>query len=676
MENGVTDASTQDADSEVEIEELIADFEDAFDNSTTERAAAERDRDYYDGDQLSEEELEALRKRRQPAVVSNRIGPKIDTLIGHEQRMRTEPKAYPRTPQHEADANSATDSIRFVCDQNNFDQIRSSVAENMFIEGIGAASVTVQDPKGKRDIKVNEVPWDRFYRDQHSRRPDFRDARFMGEVLWMDESEAQEKFPGKEDVIESCYAEGNRRGDTYDDRPQLHWGDRKRKRIRVLHHRFLHKGQWWVCILCRGGFLWEPQVSPYLDEDDRPTCDLIPISAYVKRDNERYGAVRRHISPQDEINKRRSKALHLLNSKKIIAEKGATEGSKEQARREAARPDGYIEVVPNMRFEFVNEQELVQGQFSLLQEAKAEIDISGVNPALGGDQNAPSGRAQEMQISAGLAEHAKIFDALRHWSWDVYRQIWYRIRQYWTEEKWIRVTDDEKNLRWVRLNYQMTRRDQVMEQLQAAQAAGRPMDLNIDPSDPAMDQVIGKRNDLGQLDVDIILEDAPESVNLQSEQFQALVELKKADPSAIPTKAIIQASTIRNKDEILDYLDKQQQGQIPPQVQQQMQELQQQLQQAQEALQQAQNEQATEQQRQQLEAEKNERQQANEMEIAKYKADREFGIAQLELESKERTAIEVARINASAKVESSAAMGAKDASHAEPFVQRSEAMGG
>ena len=31
----------------------------------------------------------------------------------------------------------------------------------------------------------------------------------------------------------------------------------------------------------------------------------------------------------------------------------------------------------------------------------------------------------------------------------LHEATWLRIRQFWTSEKWIRVTDDEKNTRWV-----------------------------------------------------------------------------------------------------------------------------------------------------------------------------------------------------------------------------------
>jgi hypothetical protein len=551
---------------------LCQQFEESHDQTQQERELAERDRDYYDGKQLTDAELETLQKRGQPPVISNRIAPKVDALLGHEKRMRSDPRAYPRTPKHEQEAESVTDAIRFVCDSNRFSQIRSSAAENLLIEGVGAATVTARQVKGEYEIKITPVPWDRFYRDPHSRKRDFSDASYLGVVVWMDESEALEQFKDKAGVIEGCYDGSETESDTFDDRPSVTWSDRKRKRIRVLQHRYKHKGQWHTAILCKGGFLRDPQVSPYVDEDGTPQCDLIATSAYIDRENARYGVVRRMVSPQDEINKRRSKALHLLNSQQIVAEQGAVEDVA-QARREAAKPDGFIEVAPGMRFEFRDAPGLVQGQFMLLQEAKAEIDASGVNPAIEGDASAPSGRAQEMMLQSGLAEMSGVFEAIKDWSWEVYRQVWFRIRQYWTEERWIRVTDDERNMRWVALNKPITRAEQMQQQ-----------GLPVDPRDPALQMVVGVQNPIGELDVDLILEDGPDSITIQSEQYQELVELKKADPT-IPTKAIIEASSLRNKKQVLEQME---QGGIPPEMQQRMQEMEQALAEAEQKLQAAQ----------------------------------------------------------------------------------------
>ncbi len=65
------------------------------------------------------------------------------------------------------------------------------------------------------------------------------------------------------------------------------------------------------------------------------------------------------------------------------------------------------------------------------------------------------------------------------------------------------------------------------------------------------------------------------STTLQSEQFETLAGLAKAG-LPIPPKAIIQASSLRNKDQILDEMEEGKQ--IPPQIQKQMTDMQKALQ--------------------------------------------------------------------------------------------------
>lgn len=559
---------------------ILQQFEDAFDSSWAERQRSEQCRDYYDGFQWTQDELDTLRERKQPPTTANRIAPKINALIGYEKTRRTDPKAYPRTPRHEKDAESATDALRYIAEKNCFDEIRSDVAESLFIEGCAAVTVTVEKSRDGWEVCLNRVPWDRFYRDPHSRARDFSDARWMGAVIWMDEDEALQKFkdtPGIEEIVSGSYNDVGIPVETYDDRPRLIWSDTDRRRIRVLQHRWIENGVWHMATLCFGGFLRGPQESPYLDDEGLPDNDMVAVSAFVTRENQRYGMVWNMLSVQDEINKRRSKALHLLTMRQVIAEHGAVK-SVAAAKRELAKPDGFIEINPGMRFEINPEMAKFQGEMALLQEAKAEIDASGVNPALEGDRRAPSGRAQELMTATALQEQSVAFDALRHWSWRVYRAAWCRVRQFWTAEKWVRVTDDESNMRWVGLNRPVTAAEEVQRMAEQGQPIPPQLQMiaTVDPQ-----AVVRTENPVATLDVDILVEDGPDTITIQAEQFQALVEMKRADPMAIPTEMVIEASSLRNKDKILEHLKK---GQVPPQVQQQMQEMGQQLQQLQQQL--------------------------------------------------------------------------------------------
>lgn len=528
-------------------------FEQAEEATDDERQASERDRDYYDNKQLTAAEKDALARRGQPAVVINRIKRKIDFLRGVEQQQRTDPKAFPRNPQDEQSAHAATDALRYVADSNRYDAIRSAVWENLLIEGLGGCEVVAEPkPTGDIDIVIRHIPWDRIFRDPHSREPDCSDGNYLGLVLWMDHRDAVDRWPEAADALDAVLSQSSL-GDTFDDRPRHHlWADSKRKRIRIVQMWHKRAGEWHWCTFTRGAKL-EGGPSPYVDEDGASMCPIILASAYVDRLNQRYGVVREMIGPQDEINKRRSKALHLLTLRQVIAEKGAVDDAK-AARIELAKPDGYLEVAPNKRFEIAPTGDLAAGQFQLLQHATAEIDAMGPNAAMAGKSPAEqSGRAIQAQQQGGYIELGPMMDRLRQFNMSVYRAIWARIRQFWQAEKWVRVTDDERNIRFVPLNKPVTALEQYMTQMQ--QMGVPPEQLQMEQQqlalDPRAQQIVDVQNNVAQMYVDIVVDDAPDTVTIQHEQFQLIVELVRAGVP-IPPDLLVEMSQLRNKDAILE----------------------------------------------------------------------------------------------------------------------------
>lgn len=186
---------------EIGIETLVEWFEDAADASEDARESSEKSRDYYDGYQLTSEQHAELTRRKQPPVVFNRIQPKIDFLLGTERKQRSDPKAFPRTPDHDEAADAATDGIRYVQDNNNFDVISSDAFENMLIEGTGGVAVEVD--KETLEITLKRVAWDRYFYDPHSREKDHSDIVYDGIVMWMDFDEAKERWGEKADELET-----------------------------------------------------------------------------------------------------------------------------------------------------------------------------------------------------------------------------------------------------------------------------------------------------------------------------------------------------------------------------------------------------------------------------------------------------------------------------------------
>jgi hypothetical protein len=553
------------------LTQLIGWFESSEEASQHGRKESEQARDYYDGKQLTEAERKVLRRRKQPEVVINRIKRKIDFLRGLERQSRTDPIAYPRTAVHEDEAEAATDALRYVSQDQLFDMKRSQVWDNMLVEGMGGVEVGVTRGRDGIDVKLTRLPWDRCFSDPHSSEPDYSDARYLGYVTWMDVSEAKARFKGKEALIESTMNHPvSSNADTYDDKPRWAlWGDTKRKRIRIVTMCYRVAGVWHGCVMTLSGFLQEPAPSPFLDEDGQPECPIVFQSAYVDRDNDRYGVVRDMISPQDEVNKRRSKALHLLTMRQVRISQGAAttaDGKSDPGaiRDELAKPDGIL-IGEHQEVEILPNNDQVAGHFQLMQEAKGEIDMLGPNATLQGKSGQDqSGRAIMALQQGGMVELSPLLDQLHQFNIRVFRQVWNRIRQYWTEERWVRVTDDEKGVRFVGLN--TTQGALAARKVQAALAEGKidrqtaAQYMQQIQMDPSMQQ---PANTVAELDVDIEIDEVNETPTVQMEQFEQLTKLAATGLVPIPPDVIIQASSLRDKNKLLEMLksSQEQQGQ-------------------------------------------------------------------------------------------------------------------
>lgn len=532
-------------------------FEDAEDATVDSRRLSERDADYYDGKQLTADELKKLAKRGQPPVINNRIKPKIDFMLGQELKTRTDPKAYPRNPNvDEESANAATDALRYVCDAAKFERIRSLCYEDGLKYGTYGTQVVVE-PKGNDFIiKCVHVPWDRIFYDPHSRAKDFSDAKYKGVVIWQDKSDVLEMFPGKENEIANS-GEANNTDDTFGDKPQNRWYDAKRDRVRVCYIEYVKDGQWHYCYFTKSGYLKEPTRIPFVDDFGDSVPSLEFQSLFVDRDGNRYGQVRQYIDMQDEINKRRSKGLHLLNNRQTVGEKGAVVDVNAM-KRELAKPDGHVEVNPGLKFEIQPTNDMAAGNWQMLQEAKAEIDAQGPNASLvGAEKRDLSGRAIQALQSGGNTETSIQVDGLRDWEHRVYRLFWYCIKKYWTAEKWFRVTDDENSPKYVGLNIPSTAGQEFAKKMQAEGGEIDPTIMQQVMQSPEAQQPMVVNN-VAELDVDIILEDVPDTVTIQQEQFEQLTQIFPAVPEPLKPLAfemLVEASTLRNKRRFIDKLN-------------------------------------------------------------------------------------------------------------------------
>lgn len=489
-------------------------------------------RRYYHAAQWTSKQIKALNARKQPVVTFNRIARKINGVVGLIERLRQDPKAYPRTPKHEQGAELATAVIRYVLDEQEWKAKSPECAIYGAVDGIGGVEIEISEgDQGDNEIAFDVVNPDSFFYDPRSYKADFSDARYMGVGKWMDFDAAVEMFPDKREEIEASDGGATELSSEPDREQKWFSVTGARKMIRVVDCWYRQNGGWRWALYTGSTILMEGD-SYLVDEKGKTQCRYIMFSCNVDHDGDRYGFVRNMKSAQDEYNMRRSKGLHIINSRRLMLTKGSVDDV-ETARREWARPDGVIEVnatnvnegarADDQSFDFA-------GQMKLMENAIAELENYGPNQALIGDAANQSGRAIALLQQAGMAELGPYILAYKGWKIRLYRAIWNAVQRHWTAERWVRVTDDDNVAQFIQIN-----------------------GMQVDPMTGAP-QVV---NQLGALDVDIIIDEGPDYINMQADAYDTL-SVMASKGASIPPQVLLELAPLQGsqKKKLLEMMSK------------------------------------------------------------------------------------------------------------------------
>ena len=489
-----------------------------LDSKTLEIQEQQQARRYRHGAQWTAEQIKTLNDRKQPVVTYNRIGRKIDGIVGLVDRLRQDPKAYPRTPQNQGGADLATAMLRYLMDSNKWNEKTPVISENAAIDGLAGIEMNLKQRQSRNqlpqqqpgqppdmDVIFGIVDNDGFFYDPRSVKPDFSDATYMGVGKWIDQDVLISLMPQYADKIkEGDYSGADLTSNSDRDNRWMRDGTRDFKEVRLVDIWFKSGRVWNYCLFTGANKLME-DTSPFFNEYDESQCKYIMFSSAIDHDGDRYGFPRNLMSAQDEINQRRSKALHELNNRRIRATKAAVaDNNVEALRREGARSDGIIlshTSIDEIQFDDQAKQAAVMGQLEMLREAKSEIENFGPNPALvgqgAGGVGGSSGRAINLLQQAGIAELGPYMTQLRSWKIRVYTALFNAATKYWTAERWIRVTDKNGQPQFVGLN-----------RIQMDQQTGLPQMVNP----------------VGDLDVDIILDEGPDTITIMQDTYDAIAQ--------------------------------------------------------------------------------------------------------------------------------------------------------
>ena len=170
------------------------------------RAKADRECDYYDGNQLDSDVMRKARERGLPPAIEPLVGPIIDSVLGMEAKTRTDWRVIPDSDKQNDDV---ADALNYRLNQaerhSKADAACSDAYASEIKAGIGWVEVAREQDPFKypyrcQGVHRNEIWWD------WKARPDMSDARFLIRRKWMHRKIAALMIPSKAELIEHAGA--------------------------------------------------------------------------------------------------------------------------------------------------------------------------------------------------------------------------------------------------------------------------------------------------------------------------------------------------------------------------------------------------------------------------------------------------------------------------------------
>lgn len=499
-----------------------------------ERLQMQVDDDYHHHLQWRPEDAEALMQRGQAPLVFNEGRQSIDWVTGMEKRMRKDYKVLPREEGDESGAELKTKLVKYTDDVNLTHWHRSKAFKQAVISGLGWLEEGINPDPEQEMIFAGSEDWRNVVRDSRAKEFDLMDARYLFRRKVTDLDYAMALLPrGKEHLKASAQEFGEEDGESniwylgerLTGASETEWrdtsskfGDRsayvgrngyydsgRRQSVELLEcwyrvpeavkvfgdgplrgkilnpadplHRqaMVEKLPMYEAVKMRMRVMVATKHAPLWDGPSPFRHNkflLVPVWGYRRgRDGLAYGLWRGMRDIQDDLNKRRSKALFALSANRIVMDDGAVDDV-EELRQEAASPDAVIVKKANKELRFEKLPGDFQGNLELAaQDAQIMRNVAGVTEEnLGRDTNAMSGKAIIAKQDQGSLATSELFDNLMLAIKLAGQLRLSHIEQFWTEAKAVRIAGENKPIEWVKINQVDPVTGEVLNDITARQA--------------------------------------------------------------------------------------------------------------------------------------------------------------------------------------------------------------
>lgn len=458
-----------------------------------------KDHDYHDGDQWSEDDKRTLENRLQKPIVFNQIKPVIAWIVGTERRTRVDFRVMPRSANDEGAAKSKTGILKYLNDVNRMGFKRSDAFQDAAISGLGWLEVGYDASSDKEKIYLDYEDWRNMWHDSQSTQWDYSDSRYMFRSKIVDTDIACAMFPDRIDVIKASSSTNLSdlllEDEEYPEIEEDVWGIDTENELSAenylinTRHRCQLVEAWYrqpeyVNIL-RGddlgllsGEIFDEENQGHLELINQGLADVVQTSKMVmrvmiftkhgvlhdsrspyrhnrfpfiplrafkrKKDGRIYGVVRNLRDPQEDLNKRMSKALFILSTQRVIADENATDNW-DELWDEASRPDGRIKKRPGTEVTIVSDNALAGEHVSLMQYDREYIQSSSgvTDELLGRDTRAVSGKAILARQEQGHVVTSELYDNLRQATQHMGELMLSLVEQFMTDSREIRIVGSE-----------------------------------------------------------------------------------------------------------------------------------------------------------------------------------------------------------------------------------------
>ena len=502
------------------LETLEGWFTDAADWDKTWREEAKVWYDYYNGKQWTAEEEAGLLERNQAVTTYNHIAPAIDSIIGGERQNRPEISMVGRTPDDDQIAQVKTSLYDYISDSCNSDDEIDKMELDGFITGRGWIGINpTMVGEDFDNITHVHIDYRDMFTDSYSKKDDMSDARYVHQAVFTDEDIIKEMFPKYKGEVQGDNLYGFE--SSSDDEIWFDEKDRERPRLINTWYRD-EEDRVNTAVWVKGQLLYHKK-QPY-------SMNEFPFAQFtVKKDlnNMPYGLVRSMVSAQDEVNKRHSKALHLLNARQVLAEENAFV-SWDEAKKTLAKPDGITKLVDGAlaegRIQIIDNVALASTQIQLMEHAKSQIfAMAGINSAyLGQSGQYESAKKAQGSIAAAQNTLVPILNKLRITRHRMARITMLLVPDFYTDDKVIRILQPTGDYAFMPVN--------------------APQLLD--------DGTVARLNDLTTDDVDVSIEDAPSGLNDRIEQYNQLLGIQGQTGRPIPMEILLRYSSLKDKHQL------------------------------------------------------------------------------------------------------------------------------